>query len=244
MGYVPDWSRQDHKKTSGGKAKEGIRHGDSLFHGKQSLARTERSRAFLADGGDAAEAQLKAEGLEASKNENVSFFDRLKAGNVDEVGSEAYKRFGAGRGQTERQISAAENGIMNSSPVSNSALGDASAEDGIMNSSPTRNRSLESMTAADFQRTDKDTTPVPMPSPRRAAPKPAPVATTPAPVAAAPKPATPSLSAPDVQALGTQFAAMDRTLQNTAPSTGGYAQLKKARDDAKKAYEDAVKRLR
>lgn len=52
----------------------------------------------FADGGAVdQEATDKMAGMEASKDDNVSFFDRLKMGNIDEKGSAAYNRFGAGR---------------------------------------------------------------------------------------------------------------------------------------------------
>ena len=41
----------------------------------------------------------KEEGLKASKDEKVGFLERLRMGNIDQEGSEAYKRFGAGRGR-------------------------------------------------------------------------------------------------------------------------------------------------
>jgi hypothetical protein len=44
----------------------------------------------------------KDRGLEASKDEKVGFFERLRMGNIDDEGSEAYRRFGAGRGKAER----------------------------------------------------------------------------------------------------------------------------------------------
>ena len=44
----------------------------------------------------------KKRGLEASKDERVGFFERLRMGNIDDPKSEAYKRFGAGRGAAER----------------------------------------------------------------------------------------------------------------------------------------------
>ena len=43
----------------------------------------------------------KDRGLEASKDEKVGFFERLRAGNIDDPSSEAYRRFGAGRGRAE-----------------------------------------------------------------------------------------------------------------------------------------------
>lgn len=43
----------------------------------------------------------KERGLEASKDDKVGFFERLRMGNIDDEGSEAYRRFGAGRGRAE-----------------------------------------------------------------------------------------------------------------------------------------------
>lgn len=49
------------------------------------------------------EAMDKAAGLEESNKEPpAGFFERLKAGNIDDPKSEAYKRFGAGRGAASR----------------------------------------------------------------------------------------------------------------------------------------------
>lgn len=52
--------------------------------------------------GGSTEAQDKAAGLEASKDEKVGFFERLRMGNIDQEGSEAYNRFGAGRAKADR----------------------------------------------------------------------------------------------------------------------------------------------
>lgn len=51
---------------------------------------------------DPKEAADKEAGLKASKGEDVGFFKRLRMGNIDDPNSEAYKRFGAGRGRSER----------------------------------------------------------------------------------------------------------------------------------------------
>ena len=50
---------------------------------------------------DPKEAADKEAGLKASKGEDVGFFQRLRMGNIDDPSSEAYKRFGAGRGRSE-----------------------------------------------------------------------------------------------------------------------------------------------
>jgi len=52
--------------------------------------------------GGSSDAADKEEGLKASKDEKVGFFERMRMGNIDQEGSEAYKRFGAGRGRAER----------------------------------------------------------------------------------------------------------------------------------------------
>jgi hypothetical protein len=49
---------------------------------------------------DPMEAAAKKRGLEMSNKEApVGFFERIRAGNIDQPGSEAYNRFGAGRGR-------------------------------------------------------------------------------------------------------------------------------------------------
>jgi len=56
-------------------------------------------------GGD--QAGFKKSGLEASNKEKpVGFFERLRMGNIDEVGSEAYNKFGAGRGRATAPVPA------------------------------------------------------------------------------------------------------------------------------------------
>jgi hypothetical protein len=59
------------------------------------------------DGGDVA--ADKQRGLDISnKEEPVGFFERIRMGNIDEPGSEAYNRFGAGRGRATPFAPAAE----------------------------------------------------------------------------------------------------------------------------------------
>ena len=50
---------------------------------------------------DPKEAADKETGLKASKDDDVGFLQRLRMGNIDDPSSEAYKRFGAGRGRSE-----------------------------------------------------------------------------------------------------------------------------------------------
>jgi hypothetical protein len=52
------------------------------------------------EGGPVDEATAKQSGLDMSNKEKpMGFFERLRAGNIDDPSSEAYKRFGAGRGR-------------------------------------------------------------------------------------------------------------------------------------------------
>jgi hypothetical protein len=54
----------------------------------------------VAESVDPAESAAKQRGLEESNKEApVGFFERLRMGNIDDPNSEAYKRFGAGRGR-------------------------------------------------------------------------------------------------------------------------------------------------
>lgn len=80
------------------------------------------------DGGEAA---LKAEGLAISNREApVGFFERLRMGNIDQEGSEAYNRFGAGRGRMERDAAneAAANRMVDAMNASRSARGSYAPE--------------------------------------------------------------------------------------------------------------------
>jgi len=65
------------------------------------VARGKSDAAYESDAAD------KAAGLKASKGEDVGFFKRLMMGNIDKPGSEAYEKFGAGRGRVAN-IPAAE----------------------------------------------------------------------------------------------------------------------------------------
>ena len=73
------------------------------------LAKGGKMRKY-AEGGltaDEQEAADKAAGLEASNKEpSAGIFARLKAGNIDQPGSEAYEKYGAGRGKALRTAKA------------------------------------------------------------------------------------------------------------------------------------------
>lgn len=132
MGYSPDWQKQSYAKNSSTPkvTQKGNIVRNELFHNAPS-------RLGLADGGDVTEEQLKKEGLEASRRENADrtkdmgglekFVDgfkqlgrRLTEGNVDSKNSEAYYKYGAGRGQIERDkvrdAKAVEDGRANAGP--------------------------------------------------------------------------------------------------------------------------------
>jgi hypothetical protein len=107
MGYVADWNRQNMKKSGakGPTTKESRKDLGSLFHSSpapQSKARPVR----LADGDT--EETYKARGLQASANDKVGLFERLRMGNIDQEGSEAYNRFGAGRAKGDDAQAARE----------------------------------------------------------------------------------------------------------------------------------------
>ena len=66
----------------------------------KKIAREKSDAAYESDATD------KATGLKASKGEDVGFFKRLMMGNIDKPGSEAYEKFGAGRGRVENMPAA------------------------------------------------------------------------------------------------------------------------------------------
>lgn len=120
-GRVADWNRQSMKKD-GSKPQHGVRQMGSLFHsqaplmmadgglvdsGGNAVRDSSGSAVRTGSSGDADEARFKQRGLDASKGEKVGFFERMRAGNIDEPGSEAYKRFGAGRGRMEAELDSA-----------------------------------------------------------------------------------------------------------------------------------------
>ena len=72
------------------------------------------------EGGEVAD---KEAGLKASnKEEPVSFFQRLRMGNIDDPSSEAYKRFGAGRGRSERNPVGESVSVSGSEPVARPSM--------------------------------------------------------------------------------------------------------------------------
>lgn len=132
MGQVPDWQRQNMKKTgaSGPTTTSSRKDLGSLFHSAPAAQHKSVTKPMhLADGDT--EETYKARGLEASSGENVGFFERMRMGNIDQPGSEAYNRFGAGRGrEVEAEItrlanrSAAASAPREAEPASSSSSDD------------------------------------------------------------------------------------------------------------------------
>jgi hypothetical protein len=99
-GRVQDWNRQSMKKGDSA-PQHGVRSMGSLFHSNAPV--------MLADGGKVDEAAMKQRGLaESNKEKPMGLFERLRMGNIDQAGSEAYNRFGAGRGRMEGELDKAE----------------------------------------------------------------------------------------------------------------------------------------
>lgn len=116
-GHVPEWLRGSHKKTTNSKVEHGVKS-RPIFHAvhhdnplKEVVPHS--AAAYMADGGDPTEAQLKQMGLDASNAEREAggrpgivegfknLIGRFKEGNIDTEGSLAYERYGAGRGRRE-----------------------------------------------------------------------------------------------------------------------------------------------
>jgi len=69
------------------------------------------------EGGSVDEAAAKQRGLDISNKEKpVGFFERIRMGNIDQPGTEAYNKFGAGRGR-DRGESVSVNQPMPSTPA-------------------------------------------------------------------------------------------------------------------------------
>lgn len=136
MGYCPDWQRQNMKKTgsSGPTTTPSRKDMGSLFHSTpvaQNPSMTKPMR--LADGDT--EETYKQRGLEASKGESVGFFERLRMGNIDQEGSEAYNRFGAGRGrmdnEADSEAAAIRSGTRSLPPVSSAPASTEGSDTGV-----------------------------------------------------------------------------------------------------------------
>lgn len=139
-GNVPDWLRGNHKKSGTAKVSHGVQS-RPIFHSEHTDSpivkevHMHTEAAFLADGGDPTEAELKQMGLDASNKESAAdkpgivggfrkLFSRFQEGNIDTPGSLAYERYGAGRGRREfeNQKAFAENAKMQGDGMRNAAM--------------------------------------------------------------------------------------------------------------------------
>lgn len=83
-----------------GTAAEYLKRGGSVKNYKPKTKRYDYGGDVTASV-DPAESEAKQRGLaESNKEAPVGFFERLRMGNIDDPNSEAYKRFGAGRGRS------------------------------------------------------------------------------------------------------------------------------------------------
>jgi len=107
---MSDWQTQNFKKvgTPAGPAQMNSKLCAPVTSGLHSKIAKPTGSQFspaiqkFADGGEVEqEAAYKAAGLAASKDESSGLWDRLKAGNIDAPGSDAYNRWGAGRGRAD-----------------------------------------------------------------------------------------------------------------------------------------------
>lgn len=110
MAEKGNWQSQNMKKSgvvAGPSSMNSKITGNSFHCGNPKVSKpTVRN---YADGGMVeSEASDKAAGLKASSGESVGFFERLRMGNIDQPGSEAYNRLGAGRAQLDRMDAEAE----------------------------------------------------------------------------------------------------------------------------------------
>jgi hypothetical protein len=90
---------------------------------------------------DPMEAAAKKRGLDISNKEApVGFFERIRAGNIDQPGTEAYNRFGAGRGR-DRGESVSVNQPMPSAPAAPAASSRPLSDDMYSDYGPSAGRS-------------------------------------------------------------------------------------------------------
>ena len=84
----------------------------------------------------------KDRGLEASKDDKVGFFERMRMGNIDEEGSEAYNRFGAGRAKADRDA-ASEAAAMRAVDASRAAPAASADQSNSQKPAPDRTKLYE-----------------------------------------------------------------------------------------------------
>ncbi len=111
------------------------------------------------EGGSVEEAMAKQRGLDISNKEApVGFFERIRAGNIDQPGSEAYNRFGAGRGR-DRGESVSVNQPMPSAPSMPAASSRPLSDDMYSDYGPSAGRSSSETITPTRQVMNKPTLP-------------------------------------------------------------------------------------
>jgi hypothetical protein len=119
-------------------------------------------------GGEVEESAAKQRGLDISnKEEPVGFLERLRAGNIDDPSSAAYKRFGAGRGRaaapaesepTPAQTAASSASTASSRPLSDDMYSDYGSSAGRSSGetvTPTRATATKPVATASSPRVSK-----------------------------------------------------------------------------------------
>lgn len=212
------WQRQSFSKNGGSSAPNQMNaklmtNAGSTMHSKIAapsqcmgglVMGDPKPMAMYADGGEVSEATLKQEGLAASKGESVGLWDRIKAGNIDDPNSEAYKRFGAGRGAAEREMDSAIKSFDNTRSVSGDDTANKAQAKADMNAK------YPDTEFGDLDKAQKDASarasaPAAAPKPVSKAPAPKPAA--PAPVAESkPKDSYPDEASRGVKPAGKTFA--------------------------------------
>jgi hypothetical protein len=118
---------------------------------------------------DPMEAAAKKRGLDISnKEEPVGFFERIRAGNIDDPTSSAYKRFGAGRGRAvERDESVSVNQMKPEASVAPSASSRPLSDDMYSDYGPSEGRSSSETIKPTRQVMNKPTLPAKPTSPSK-----------------------------------------------------------------------------
>lgn len=228
------WQSQNMKKsgTVAGPSSMNPKITGNSFHCGNAKVSKPTVRNYADGGMVSSEADDKAAGMKASAGEKIGFFERLRMGNIDQPGSEAYNRLGAGRAQLDRMDAEAEEvRAANKAP---SAPAKAAEPDlGAFNEAGS--------SGMDEKEPGWDTKPA-APAPKPAARKAPVMASKPA----ASKPAAPAKSSGMSlsQRLGKEYADLEGAAQNAVQmpqaSAESKARVRKMADDARKAYEAAA----
>lgn len=234
MAEKQSWQNQNMKKSgvvAGPSSMNSKITGNSFHCGNAKVSKpTVRN---YADGGMvSSEEDDKAAGMKASAGENIGFFKRLSMGNIDQPGSEAYNRLGAGRAQLDRMDAEAEevraaNRTPTPAKVDTPDMGAFNeAGSGVVNDTKPDAPAPVKAAAKPVARKVVNAS--------KAAPAAAPKA------AATSKPKGASLS----QRMGKEYADLENAAQAAAKmpqaTAESKARVRKMADDARKAYEAAA----